>query len=479
MSTWRQTWLVARRELRERSRSRAFRASLVLMIFVVVGAIVVPALLDDKGAIKKIGLVGDHPSRLATAIEAQGRATNLPTDVIGYSDIEAGRDAVRDGNVNVLVVNGHQLEWQGRIDSELRTMTVATIQSLSIRERALRTGMSPDTLSRVIAPVKITDLELGQVAGRSPDDETATFIMTILLFMALTTYGTMVLSGVVEEKSSRVVEVLLARMPARNLLAGKVAGIGLLGFGQFALTALAALITVSFVDSFDIPAVRGPVLVWLVIWFALGYAFYATAFGALGSLASRTEDTQSVAGPITLLMMLAYFISFAVIGSPDARWAKVVSFLPPTAPLAMPARMAMSDLAWWEPVVAAGLTVGAIVALVRIGGRVYTNAILHGGPTLKLSDAWRGGVSRGALRWAATERSNDQRPSERKQRMEASHRRVTLTAVIVAGVVIGVGAALLMNDVILGIAIGAGFIAIATRIIQIWSPPILKGARPD
>ena len=100
----------------------------------------------------------------------------------------------------------------------------------------------------------------------------------------------MVLSGVVEEKSSRVVEVLLARMPARSLLAGKIAGIGLLGLGQIAVTALAALVAARTTDSFDLPAVRGSVLAWAVVWFVLGYALYATVFGALGSLASRPED---------------------------------------------------------------------------------------------------------------------------------------------------------------------------------------------
>ena len=103
----------------------------------------------------------------------------------------------------------------------------------------------------------------------------------------------MVLSGVVEEKSSRVVEVLLARMPARNLLAGKIAGIGLLGLAQFGVTALAALVAISAVDSFDIPAVGGAVLAWVVVWFVLGYALYATVFGALGSLASRARTRRA------------------------------------------------------------------------------------------------------------------------------------------------------------------------------------------
>ena len=474
MSNFRQTWLVASRELRERSRSRAFRASLVLMIFIVVGAIVAPALLDDRGDTKKVGIAGELPTDLAGAIEAQGRAADVDTDISRYSNTEAGRDAVRDGNINVLIVDGKRLEWQRRIDPELRAITVAAIQSLSIRERAASAGISPDTLSRLISPVKITDVELGEVAGRNPDDETAAFIMTVLLFFALSTYGTMVLSGVVEEKSSRVVEVLLARMPARNLLAGKIAGTGLLGFGQFALTALAAVIAVSVVDTFDVPAVRGTVLAWLVVWFVLGFAFYATVFGALGSLASRTEDTQSVAGPVTLLMILAYFVSFATIGSPDTTWAQLVSFLPPTAPLAMPARMAMSEPGWWEPIVAAGLTVGAIVGLERLAGRIYTNAILHSGPTLKLADAWRGSAMRHRTRSETPEESINQGPSERRTTTEAhaTSDRLAVTAATVVGVAIGVGVGVVIEDVIMGIAAGAAFIAIATRILKLWSGPM-------
>jgi ABC-2 type transport system permease protein len=214
-------------------------------------------------------------------------------------------------------------------------------------------------------------------------------LMTIVLFVAISTYGNLVLSGVVEEKSSRVVEVLLARMPARNLLAGKVAGIGLLGLAQFAVTALVAVVAMVIVDSVDVPAARGTVLAWVVAWFVLGYALYAVVYGVLGSLASRTEDAQSVAGPVIAVLIAGYFVSFAAVGDPDSTLAVVASFLPPTAPLAMPNRIAMGATAWWEPAIAVALTLAAIAALVRLGGRVYAGAILHSGPTLRLRDAWQ------------------------------------------------------------------------------------------
>ena len=127
-----------------------------------------------------------------------------------------------------------------------------------------------------------------------------------------------------------------------------------------------------------------------MVWFVLGYALYAMVYGALGSLASRTEDAQSVAGPVSAVLIVGYFASFAAIGQPDSGWAQLLSLFPLTAPLAMPNRIAMGVAAWWEPMLAVVLTLAAIAALVQPGGRVYARAILHTGPTLRLRDAWRG-----------------------------------------------------------------------------------------
>ena len=176
-----------------------------------------------------------------------------------------------------------------RADEQLKAVVTGSIQLLAVRDRAEAAGMDPDELLAIVEPVPVTNVELGQVEGRSPDDETAAFLMTMVLFFSISTYGAMVLSGVVEEKSSRTVEVLLERMPARNLLAGKIAGIGMLGLGQIAATAIVALVAASLADSFDVPAVRGSVIAWAVVWFVLGYALFATVFGTLGSLASRSE----------------------------------------------------------------------------------------------------------------------------------------------------------------------------------------------
>ncbi len=290
--------------------------------------------------------------------------------------------------------------------------------------------------------------------------------MTVLLFLTITTYGAMVLSGVVEEKASRVVEVLLARMPARNLLAGKITGIGLLGLAQITLTALVALIAARMTDAFDVPAVRGATLAWIVVWFVLGYALYATVFGALGSLASRTEDAQSVAGPVSVVLGAAYLVAFAAIGSPGAVWARVVSYFPVTAPLAMPNRVAMGTAAWWEPPVAAVVTVAAIGTLVWFGGRVYSRAVLHTGTTLKLREVWSREAS-SPMRGRASARTDAPAP-----------RRLTTLTVVIGAVALGSVIVLVTSDVVIGIAVGAAGYAVASRLVRSY-PPQHSGLHPS
>ncbi len=358
-------------------------------------------------------------------------------------------------------------------DEQLKAIATGAIQLVTIRDRAAAAGIDPDELLAMVEPVPVTNVELGQVAGRSPDDETAAFIMTLVLFGAISTYGAMVLSGVVEEKSSRTVEVLLARMPARNLLAGKIAGIGLLGLAQIAATAIVAVAVGAMVDSVDIPAVRGSVIAWAVVWFLLGYALYATVFGTLGSLASRTEDASSVTGPVTIVLVLGFMVSFATIGSADTTWAQLVSWFPLTAPLAMPNRIAMGAATWWDPLVAVSLTLAAIAGLVVLGGRVYTRAILHTGSTLSLGDAWRGAPRPTHAAVAAGPAGHE--PSPASATAAASPAKVGRVQVILAVVSLALGGVVfaVTADFVIGVAVGAGFFALAVRAMRAWGrrPP--------
>ena len=457
MNGMRQGWLVARREMRERSRSRAFRASVVLMIVAVAAMLIMPTLLRPDGT-RDIGVTGPAPAALAATIAQQAHAAGITARVHPYASLGTGEQAVRNGRLDVLVVGAQRLAWRGKPDEQLKAVVTGAIELATVRERADAAGISPGALTALLAPVSVTSVQLGSMPGRSPGDETAVLIMTAVLFFGISVFGQMVLTGVLEEKASRVVEVLLARIPPRTLLAGKIIGIGLLGLAQLGVTALAALVAVAAMPSIDVPAVRGTVLAWALIWFVLGYALYATVYGALGSLGSRVEDAQSVAGPVMVAMVVAYFASFTMIGQPGSAAAKAISYFPLTAPMAMPGRIAMSATAWWEPVAAAVLTLAVTAGLVHLAGHIYTSAILHSGHALSLRDVRRG--------WTGTATTG----------ADLAGHRIATAVTAGAGVVLGVAVAVFTHDVIIGVTAGAGFIAITTQMVRLWSrhtgPPV-------
>ncbi len=474
MTGIRQVWLVARREIWERSRSRAFQASVVLMIVGVAAVLILPALLKP-GSSRDVGVTGPAPATLAADITQQAKAAGITAHVHPYASLAAGEQAVRQGQVDVLVAGARRLEWKGKPDEQLKVVVTGAIQRAAVQERAAAAGVSRGALASLLAPVPVANVELGSVAGRSPGDEMAVLVMSIVLFFGISVFGQMVLTGVLEEKASRVVEVLLARIPPRSLLAGKITGIGLLGLAQIGVTALAALIAVTAVNSIDVPVIRGSVLAWALVWFVLGYALYATVYGALGSLGSRVEDAQSVAGPVTVVMMVAYFASFVMVGKPDSGAAQAISYFPLTAPMAMPGRIAMGAAAWWEPWVAAALTIAVIAGLVQLAGRVYTRAILHSGPALSLRDIWRDRTASGGV--ATRTAAPKAKASPQQARMTAwrqttanvaSHR-LLATALAGTGVVLGVAVGVFTSDVILGIAAGAAFMVASVDIIKWWT----------
>ena len=478
MNGMRQGWLVTRRELRERARSRAFLASVALMAVAVAAMLIIPALFKPGGGPRDIGLTGPAPPGLAATIAAQAHAAGITARVHRYASLAAGEQAVRQGNVDVLVAGAQRLEWQGKPDPQLKTIVTGAIQQVTVRERADAAGLRPQAAAALLAPVPVTSAELGHVAGRGPADELAVTIMTGLLLFCISIFGSMVLAGVLEEKSSRVVEVLLARIPARALLAGKIAGIGLLGLAQIGVTALAALVAVTAAGSVDIPAIRGAVLAWAVVWFVLGYALYATVYGALGSLGSRAEDAQGVAGPATVVLMAAFFASFFMITQPASAAAKAISYFPLTAPFAMPGRIAMGAAAWWEPVLAVVLALATIIGLVRLAGRLYTNAILHSGPRLSLRQAWQGTTATRPSTTSAQAHAA-KTPLHRARALAggrttmtttdlASHR-LLITVFTITGVALGIVVAILTSDVIIGVIAGTVLIAIAVQMVKLWA----------
>ena len=198
-----QGWLVARREMRERSRSRAFQASVVFLIVGVAALLILPALLKPSST-RDIGITGPAPAALAATIAQQARAADITARIHPYASLAAGEQAVRQGQVDVLVAGARRLEWNGQPDEQLRSMLAGAIQLATVRERAAAAGISPGSLAAVLAPVPVASVELGSVAGRGPGDEMAVLVMTVVLFFGISVFGQMVLTGELAELRAAV-----------------------------------------------------------------------------------------------------------------------------------------------------------------------------------------------------------------------------------------------------------------------------------
>jgi ABC-2 type transport system permease protein len=211
----------------------------------------------------------------------------------------------------------------------------------------------------------------------------------ILLYVSLGIYGAAVASGVAQEKTSRVAEVLLGAVRPSHLLTGKVLGIGVCGAVQLGIAAGVGLLANAVVQSAVIPATIWVLLPTVLLWFVLGYAFYAFAYAAAGALVGRQEEVQFVSLPITLPIIVGFLLTYLTIARPDALWLRLLSFLPPLAPILMPARLALGSLSWWEMPLAALLTVAATYGMERLAARIYAPALVRGGARLTWSAALR------------------------------------------------------------------------------------------
>jgi len=381
-------WAVARREMTTRARSKAFRVSSVVMFVSLILGIVVPAVALGGSDHYEVAVVAGADD-LSTAVTEQAAVAGLTVDVRPAADRAAATALVRAGTVDAAVSGLDEVIWNDGEDGRLAPVLNTAIAQTAVVRRAAAAGMDPAALAALLAPATPTLVVLDPRPDRTPRMLIA-LIGMILLFVALNFYGSFVLTGVVEEKSSRIVEVLLARVPASHLLAGKVAGIGLLGIGQFVSLGVVAAVTLQIVRPPELPATTLPMISGIVMWFVLGYAFYSLLYGALGALASRVEDAQTAVAPLTAFLLLGYFGAFSILGNPDGWWVTVGSLFPPTAPMFMPLRAALTTVPAWQVALAVLLMLAAILLLVRVGGRLYRGAVLHTGGRLKIRQAWAG-----------------------------------------------------------------------------------------
>lgn len=388
VGTWAQVRLVAGREIRERGGSRSFKVSTGVILLVVVALIVVPTFFStDEPTEWELGVIGPTPAGFEAALDLAAASQGADVTIVNLPDDADPDEAATD--VDAVLVDGTDLVAEDTPpDGLTAAVSVAAGQS-RLLERLAEAGLEPDEAAEAldVTPVEVRTTEDAEDTTAS---EPVAFLGVVALMIAIQGYGAWVLTGVLEEKSNRVVELIVAAMPARALLAGKVLGIGLLGLGQMLLTAVVGLGVAAAVDVVDVPLDLLPALLSVLVWFVLGFAFYAVGYAAAGSLVNRQEDAQSAAGPLTYLVLAAYFIALIVVTpDPESTAARIVSFIPPIAPMAMPPRITQGAAEPWEIVGSVVVMLVGTWLMVRLAGRIYEQSLLRSGARIKLLAAIR------------------------------------------------------------------------------------------
>jgi ABC-2 type transport system permease protein len=380
------TFLVARREVRMRLRSRVFVGGTIVMAVLVVVGIVAASLLAGKTNPVRVGFSGGSQA-LEHSFTATAAALGVPVTVSDIADVNAGKAQVTAGTLDVLVI-GSSTAPTAVAKEAMPSSVESALSAAAEAARLSDAGLSPAAVTSAMALVPVQLL-----APPNPKDNEnlfASLALGILLWIALGQYGNMVAQSVVEEKATRIMEVLLATIPPSRLLAGKVIGIGLVGLLQLTIVGAAALVAVHVTNVAAIPALGVAAILGDIFWFLLGFLFYATAYAAVASLVSRQEEVQGAIAPIGILLVAGYLLVFVTLPNPTGPLATVCSLLPPFAPVLMAVRMASSNVALWQVGLAAVLTIASIVGLTWLAGRIYANAALHLGTRVSFRDALRG-----------------------------------------------------------------------------------------
>ncbi|HEY8467529.1 MAG TPA: ABC transporter permease [Solirubrobacterales bacterium] len=381
MNARRLIYLTARREVRERLRSRAFLVSTGLSVLAVVLIVVVASLNSGGDERYTVGVVG--PQAQATIEQArQGQeAIGVELEVRALSDEAAARRAVEDDDVDAALTDGRILSRGEPAPELLALLQEANRQTAG--ERALRdAGLSAEEAQSALNPPPLALEELGEASGAG-----IAFLASLLLYIAILGLGYMVSGGVVEEKATRVVEVILAAIRPVHLLAGKVLGIGLLGLLQVLVIVGAGLIAAIALDRVELPDSTALTAALILVYFLLGYLLYACAFAVAGAMVSRQEDANSTTAPLMIVLVGAYLIGISASESPDSGVAVVATLIPPLAPMVVPARAAQDALPAGELVLSIALMIAASALLLWLAARIYDRAVLRIGAPLRLTQA--------------------------------------------------------------------------------------------
>ncbi len=382
-------FLVIRRELVERTRQRAFVISTGVTLLIVLAIAIVPGLGGDDGPEKfEVGVVstGETASPLIDALPRVDLGDRFEVTTRTVADRAEAERLVEADELDA-AVDGDTVVVKEKLEGDLEALLQLANRDVRAQQALAAAGVSGDEAVAITDPPPLQTAAIDPPDQESDDRRSLVTFGVFFVFGQLFGYGFAVASSVVEEKSSRVVELLLAKMSPGQLLTGKIVGVGVLGFVQLALFMVVGLAAATITGTIDLPPGVGGAFVLVMGWFLLGFALYSALFAMAGAVASRAEELQNTTSPITFLIMAGYFGTFAAIGDPAGLMGRVMSWVPFWAPLVMPIRMASGEASAGEAVAVVALVLVTVVIVVRVSARVYSGGALRTRGRIKLKEA--------------------------------------------------------------------------------------------
>jgi ABC-2 type transport system permease protein len=348
--------LVAEREIRMRLRSKAFLISTGILLLVVLASILIGGFASKSSSDIPVAVVGG----------AIGEVSGL--EITDVATLDEAETLVRDGDVDAAIVSA----------SEADSPTGVEVVALDAAPSGVIGLLSQAPTVRLLDENAQNPGLLYLVA----------VAFGVVFFMSAITFGSTIAQSVVEEKQTRVVELLMSAIPVRALLAGKVVGNSIMAFAQIVVIALLSTVGLLVSGQDVLLAQIGPPVIWFVVFFAIGFVLLASLFAATAALVSRQEDVASVTSPVTMLVGIPYFL--VIFFNNNDLVLTIMSYVPFSAPIGMPMRIFTGDAAWWEPILSLVVIVVTTVFVVGLGARVYANSLLKMGSRVKLSEALKG-----------------------------------------------------------------------------------------
>lgn len=390
-------WMtVASREIAVKLRDKNFILSTLLIIGVMAVSIGISIFMSNRTSTETIAVVDSQSRQVVESIAQQQEAEddtdgqavstiqpnaamlgNEEFEVLGVDSTEALEAAVRDGDAAAGLIHtpgGWEIVGDREVPSSVSSTLTAVVTQMGMEENAAAAGTSMADLQNGTAPTERL-LSPGDEDSLPPEAMRylAAMVFGFLFYFGVMTFGYAISSSVVEEKQSRIVEILAAAVPIREILVGKIVGMTILATAQVALLAIIGLIGVSFTEYSTILTALAPAAGWYVVFFIFGFTAVAALFAAAGALASRAEDLQSTTSPLMMIVMIAFFGSIFATGT----FQTVFSYFPVASSILMPVRLASGTAEWWEAAIALVITVIATAIIIAISDLIYRRSLMQ------------------------------------------------------------------------------------------------------